>query len=929
MFFLKSILKFGLIVSFFIFQAVFANTAPVIISFDADESIVSPGTDVTLSWVVSDADEIYLNETLIETEGNSIVVSPLIATTYTLQAVNAFGNSFEALTVQVTNVPTAVGADVRFIEVVKNVAGDRLHLSEIEVFAVGDSPDNADGDGTSSNNLVLTASPSPVIPPTTDIPDLQPVHTGVYADVFDGDLESSAAVWSTNDGLSSPGTYMLDLGATYTIDIVRLFGRADGSARRGLENFNVNVYADNGAGSPGALVNTSTYPETAPRGDAGNAEFSFALLEPGITSFSVSKTTIAAGEDITFSWTVSKSASDVYIDNGVGDVLPLTDAQGEGDLTLSPGPSADTTYLLVTEYPNGTSVASVTVQVTDQPIIHGYGGDAGIVAPGEAVQLSWDVAGATSLTLNGIDVSNLTTTRINPMFTSNYVLMATNAFGTASEELTVMVVNSAEPIISEFLASNASDELDEDGETSDWIEICNPAASSVNLNGYYLTDDPLLLTKWSFPSVSIAPGGYLVVFASAKDRRVAGSELHTNFDLSTGGDYLALVKPDGTTIQSEFQPTYPDQETDISYGFDEAALRFGYFQNPTPGAANGDSASGFVADTAFSFDRGFYDAPVVVAVTSETPNAEIRYTVDGTEPTAVTGQSYVNPIVISETTVLRAVAIKSGLISTNVDTQTYIFTADVVTQSSLDTSITEDPVYGPQMEDALKAVPTVSLVFEGDIERTEKEVSIEFINFEGRSTQLGVGMERFGNYVTDFSKRSVRLNFRGEYGVGKFNFPVYGNHDYPIPPASQFDGLELRSGNHDMSMRGAYMSNRFTDDTMLDMGNISPHGRFVHVYINGLYWGQYHLRERWNGSMLSEYYGGNKSDYEAVNANNSGRNFDNNDGSIFDGSGEYWETVKTVRDEISAGTKSYPNAVDLVDIPNLIDFVVLWLCGNS
>ena len=56
------------------------------------------------------------------------------------------------------------------------------------------------------------------------------------------------------------------------------------------------------------------------------------------------------------------------------------------------------------------------------------------------------------------------------------------------------------------------------------------------------------------------------VFASDKDRRVPGGELHTNFKLSAGGDYLALVRPDGVAIEHEFAPTYPNQLTDISYG---------------------------------------------------------------------------------------------------------------------------------------------------------------------------------------------------------------------------------------------------------------------------------------------------------------------------------------------------------------------------
>ena len=70
-----------------------------------------------------------------------------------------------------------------------------------------------------------------------------------------------------------------------------------------------------------------------------------------------------------------------------------------------------------------------------------------------------------------------------------------------------------------------------------------------------------------------------------------------------------------------------------------------------------------------------------------------------------------------------------------------------------------------------------------------------------------------------------------------------------------------------MNQRGFYMFNRFTDDTMLDMGNLNPHGRFIHLYLNGTYWGQYHLRERWSADMLAQYLGGEKEDYEAINGN--------------------------------------------------------------
>ena len=128
----------------------------------------------------------------------------------------------------------------------------------------------------------------------------------------------------------------------------------------------------------------------------------------------------------------------------------------------------------------------------------------------------------------------------------------------------VGLVRSA-PVISEFLAANDSILYDEDGESSDWIELFNPDGAPIDLGGYFLTNDAGDRTRWQLPSPTIVPaGGVLLVFASNKDRDVG--ELHTNFRLSkAAGGYLALVDPDGQTIVSEFAD-YPEQFDDFSYG---------------------------------------------------------------------------------------------------------------------------------------------------------------------------------------------------------------------------------------------------------------------------------------------------------------------------------------------------------------------------
>ena len=99
---------------------------------------------------------------------------------------------------------------------------------------------------------------------------------------------------------------------------------------------------------------------------------------------------------------------------------------------------------------------------------------------------------------------------------------------------------------------------------------------------------------------------------------------------------------------------------------------------PTPGAKNDVGVTGMVGDTTFSVDRGFYDAPFQLIISTNTPGAQIRYTTNGSPPTATTGTVYTGPITIDRTTTIRAAAFKTGLVPSNVDTQTYIFLNDVV-----------------------------------------------------------------------------------------------------------------------------------------------------------------------------------------------------------------------------------------------------------
>ena len=220
------------------------------------------------------------------------------------------------------------------------------------------------------------------------------------------------------------------------------------------------------------------------------------------------------------------------------------------------------------------------------------------------------------------------------------------------------MLDGASLLVTEFMASNSTVLRNRFREFSDWIEIHNPTDEAVSVNGWRLTDDADDLEKWQLPEVSIPADGYLVVFASGEDQVDPESELHTNFKLSSEGEYLGLVRPDGT-ISHEYKPAYPAQSTDVSYGLrfnDEGAQVgvVGFFPNATPGEANGaDGLSAPAPDVEFSVQRGFFEEPFELTLSTDNLGASIRYTTDGTAPTAEHGDLYDQAITIDTTTTLR------------------------------------------------------------------------------------------------------------------------------------------------------------------------------------------------------------------------------------------------------------------------------------
>lgn len=323
----------------------------------------------------------------------------------------------------------------------------------------------------------------------------------------------------------------------------------------------------------------------------------------------------------------------------------------------------------------------------------------------------------------------------------------------------------------------------------------------------------------------------------------------------------------------------------------------------------------------FDDERGFYSVPFTLKIHNDTPNTSLKYTTDGSAPITSASATFFNSntleINITKTTVVRVFA-TNGTDSLKL-AHSYIFLNDVLQQNNnnvinslhyppvwatgmvsnlpitqnadyeMDTSVLNNPSYALKLLDGLKQIPTISIsthkdnlfnqnsgIYSNPLEDSrdwEIPASIEMFTTDTtdliNNFQIEAGLKISGASTRklEFYKHSFRIKFRSEYGHGKLKHPVFGAEG-----ADEFDNLQLRMIGHcspnDPSSSGR-QSTQFHKDEWArnlhrEMGNLSPRSKFVHLYLNGIYWGMYDLTERPDANFLASYLGGNELDYDAI-----------------------------------------------------------------
>ena len=413
-----------------------------------------------------------------------------------------------------------------------------------------------------------------------------------------------------------------------------------------------------------------------------------------------------------------------------------------------------------------------------------------------------------------------------------------------------VTVTKAQVLINEFSCSNLNTFVDNHSDYNDWIELHNNSGASVNIGGYYLSDDSLDLTKWAFPAgTTIAANGYLRVWASKRNETISPTNLHTNFTLKqtkNSGEYVMFCNASAVIVDYIFI----QQKTQLGHSYGRVTngnTTWGVFTTPTPGASNNSSTPyvDYADRPDFSIAAGFYTGSVTVAISTSEPASVIRYTLDGTVPTAAS-PTYSAPISITSTKILKAITYSAnvGILPSFVEFNTYFINVS-------------------------HTLPVVSIAGNSLTSLANGNGSLEP---HGTFEYFNLSQTRSANTYGEFNKhgqdswanspRSLDFVSRDEMGYNHsveeqlFQTTTMNNFQRVILRAAGDDNYP--ADHHPQNDGSAHVRDAFIHNVALD-GNMNievRRGAKCIVYLNAAYWGVYDLRDNPDNHDNTEFYYG-------------------------------------------------------------------------
>lgn len=523
--------------------------------------------------------------------------------------------------------------------------------------------------------------------------------------------------------------------------------------------------------------------------------------------------------------------------------------------------------------------------------------------------------------------------------------------------LTKQVI-SQEVVINELMSSNSAILQDYEGDYPDWIEVYNPSAEIINLNGYGLTDDEANLQKWIFPDIQILPSEHLIIFASGKDV-IVDEEIHANFKIKQSGEVLVL-----TNSISEILHTVPSVEVPTDYSF--ACIPDGEVQNMKMSIASPGDYNIELFEAIASHSSGYYLNDIQVSLSSSNEDVDIYYTLNGELP-SVEAQLYSEAISFNTTNyfstqysfipstplegpwplpqfiwqtpeevkqahILRYAVFQNGAQISKVKSHTYfveeeqgdsyVFPILSLITDSLNLFQYDTGIYIPGQkfdEFGFNWYPYGNYRERGD--GWERNINVAFIEENHELVfETDAGMRMRGAGSTANPQKSFAIYFKSKYGKKKIEHAVFPNSEL-----EEYKRLIFRSSGND------FLNTHFRDallqDLLLPLDLELQRFRPSILFVNGEYWGIHNIREKYD-----EYYFKYHFDIheDSVNVLNSVDDIEEGHES------NYPEINEFVSDSDMSLESSYNYIDERVDISNMIDFLIAeiyyanydWPCNN-
>lgn len=483
---------------------------------------------------------------------------------------------------------------------------------------------------------------------------------------------------------------------------------------------------------------------------------------------------------------------------------------------------------------------------------------------------------------------------------------------------TLTIYGQSDVVINEFSAANYDQFFDNFGEDEDWIELYNTTNASIDLSGYYLSDKPDNPTKWQFPDgISIGANDHLLIWASKRDA-VFGNDIHTSFKITQtrGSEGVVLADPNGTILDVH-ELDDPNQVTHSRGRITDGADTWGIFRLPSPDAPNINPMPEYAQKPTITPEPGSYNNDIVVSIDDIDPETTVYYTTDGSEPDQG-GNIYTEPFLISNTTVVKAIAIHSDPAIPNsfVDYSTF-FINDNHTVKVIS-------IAGNQLNELM------------DGNFIDPWGSFELFNEEGERVGDVTGeYNKHGNDSWAYDQRGIDFISRDEFGddwavkneiFDQFNLTNRDRFQRLILKAAANDNYPFEDGG--AMIRDAYVHTwSALADLELDERTYEP----CILYVNGAYWGVYEIREKVDDSdFTDEYYDQDTYDLDFLKTwGNTWEEF---------GSRVEWDELTAyIANNDMADPVNYAWVEERLEVLSLIDYIILhahnvsadWLNWNT